>query len=254
VRRFTGDLPAAFISVRIQRTGHGQTNGVTLNLTRFRSRIMAALLSLPPAAITDGRVNIMPMWRSKPGFATRSSWGWLLAAILMLAGAPSLAADSPIRSIDVTYDGETYVLNAVMFAPVAQAIAWDVLTDFDHQAQWVPNVTESKVLKREGNTVTIAQRGVAKYGVVSFPYDTERKLDLKPQGAINSMQVKGSLRRVASTMLIEPDGKGTRMTYHLEMVPSLLASALLSKEFLEHEFAEQFGAIIAEMVRRAPPS
>lgn len=196
----------------------------------------------------------MPMWRSKTGFATRSSWGWLLAATLVLAASPSFAADPPIRSIDVTYDGETYVLNAVMFAPVAQAIAWDVLTDFDHQAQWVPNVSESKVLKREGNTVTIAQRGVAKYGVVSFPYDTERKLDLKPQGAINSLQVKGSLRRVASTMVLEPEGKGTRLTYHLEIVPSLLASALLSKAFVAQEIGEQFEAIIGEMVRRAPPS
>jgi hypothetical protein len=196
----------------------------------------------------------MPMWQSKTGFATPSSWGWLLATMLMLAGSPSIAADSPIRSIDVTYDGETYVLNAVMFAPVAQAIAWDVLTDFDHQAQWVPNVSESKVLKREGNTVTIGQHGIAKYGVVNFPYDTERKLDLKPQSTINSTQVKGSLRRVVSTMLLEPEGKGTRMTYHLELVPSFLASALLSKDFVAQEIGEQFEAIIAEMVHRARPS
>jgi carbon monoxide dehydrogenase subunit G len=174
--------------------------------------------------------------------------------MLLLAVHPSLAADSPIRSVDVTYDGDTYVLNAVMFAPVAQSIAWDVLTDFDHMAQWVPNVTESKVLKRDDTTVMIEQRGVAKYGAVSFPYTTERKIDLKPQSAINSLQVKGSLRRVASTMLVEPDGKGTRLTYHLEIVPSFLASALLSKDFLEHEIGEQFGAIIGEMVRRAPPS
>jgi len=196
----------------------------------------------------------MPMWRLKTESASRSSWGWLLAATLMLAGSPSAAADSTIRSIDVTYDGETYVLNAVMFAPVAQAIAWDVLTDFDHQAQWVPNVSESKVLKRDGNTVSIEQRGVAKYGAISFPYDTERKLDLKPQSTINSTQVNGSLRRVVSTMLIEPEGKGTRLTYHLEIVPSFLASALLSKDFIAQEIGDQFKAIIGEMVRRARPS
>jgi hypothetical protein len=188
------------------------------------------------------------------GFATRNSWHCLLAAMLLLAVHPSVAADSPIRSVDVAYDGDTYVLNAVMFAPVARSIAWDVLTDFDHMAQWVPNVTDSKVLKREDMTVTIEQRGVAKYGAVSFPYTTERKLELKPQVTINSLQLKGSLRRVASTMVLEPEGKGTRLTYHLEIVPSLLASALLSKDFLEHEVSEQFSAIIGEMVRRAPPS
>src|SRR5271167_3679466 len=185
---------------------------------------------------------MMLIWRSKP--ATPNGWVCLLTAMLLLAGNPSLAADSPIRSVDVTYDGETYVLNAVMFAPVAQAVAWDVLTDFDHMAQWVPNVSESKVVKRDDNSVTIEQRGVAKYGAVSFPYVTERKIELKPPGAIMSLQTKGSLRRVASTLLLQTDGKGTRLTYHLEIEPSLLASALLSKEFLQHELAEQFTAII----------
>jgi ribosome-associated toxin RatA of RatAB toxin-antitoxin module len=195
----------------------------------------------------------MPIWRSMPGSATRNGWGWLLAAALALCAGAALAADSPIRSVDVAYDGETYVLNAVMFAPTAPTVAWDVLTDFDHMAQWVPNVSESKILKRDDTTVIIQQRGVAKYGAVSFPYTTERKLELKPQSTINSTQIKGSLRRVVSTMLLEPEGKGTRLTYHLEIVPSLFAGALLSKEFLQHEFGEQFTAIIGEMVRRAPP-
>jgi carbon monoxide dehydrogenase subunit G len=196
----------------------------------------------------------MPIWRSKRGFATRNGWGWALAAALVLCGNPAFAADSPIRSVDVAYDGETYVLNAVMFAPVGQAIAWDVLTDFEHMAQWVPNVSESRILKRDDTTVTIEQHGVAKYGAVSFPYTTERKLELKPPSTINSTQIKGSLRRVVSTMLVEPEGKGTRLTYHLEIVPSLFAGALLSKDFIQHEFGDQFTAIIAEMVRRAPPS
>ena len=193
----------------------------------------------------------MLTWRSRLALKT---WGCTLAAMLVLAGTPGRAADSPIRSIDVTFDGETYVLNAVMFAPVSQTVAWDVLTDFDHMAGWVPNVTESKVLKRDDATITIEQRGVAKYGALSFPYDTERKLDLKPMATINSTQIKGSLRRVVSTMMLEPDGKGTRMTYHLEIVPSLLAGALLSREFVQHEISQQFTAIIAEMVRRAPSS
>jgi hypothetical protein len=198
------------------------------------------------------RVIIMSIWRTK--LIPPNSRGWLLAAILMLGGNACLAADSPIRTVDVTYDGDTYTLNAVLFAPVAQAVAWEVLTDFDHQAQWVPNLAESKVLKRDENTVTVAQHGVAKYGAVTFPYETERKIELKPMGSISTLQTKGNLRRVASTLLLQTEGKGTRITYHLEIEPSLLASALLSKEFVQHEFSEQFGAIIGEMIRRAPSS
>lgn len=195
----------------------------------------------------------MSIWRPKPRLATLNDRSRLVVAILMFAGTAT-AADSPIRTIDVTYDGEAYVLNAVIFAPVAPAVAWDVLTDFDHMAQWVPNVAESKVMKREDTSVTIEQHGVAKYGALSFPYTTERKVELKPQDAIKSNQLRGSLRRVESMMLLEPEGKGTRLTYHLEIVPSFLAATVMSKSFLEHEAGEQFGAIVGEMIRRAQKS
>ncbi len=194
----------------------------------------------------------MRIWRSNPERAPLKGWGCLLAAMLLFAGNTGVAADSPIRSIDVTYDGETYVLNAIMFAPVAQAVAWDVLTDFDHMTQWVPNVSESKVVKRDDASVTIEQRGVARYGAASFPYTTERKIEMAQANVIKSVQTKGSMRRVESTMLLAREGKGTRLTYHLEIVPNVFAAALLSKRFLEQEISEQFSAIIGEMTRRAP--
>ena len=192
----------------------------------------------------------MRIGQSNRDRAIRRGGIWLLA-VALVAGNLAQAADPPFRSIDVAYEGDTYILNAVMFAPVPQAVAWDVLTDFDHMARWVPNVAESKAIARDGDSVTVQQHGVAKFGAASFPYTTERRIDLKPQGGIKTTQLKGSFRRVESTLQIEPDGKGTRINYHLEMVPSGLASTVMSKKFVEHEVTEQFTAIIGEMTRRA---
>jgi hypothetical protein len=38
--------------------------------------------------------------------------------------------------------------------------------------------------------------------------------------------------------------------YELEVVPSILASAVMSKDFLQYEIEEQFTAIVGEMVKR----
>lgn len=191
----------------------------------------------------------MPISRPKRQLATSRISAWV--AILMFISSVSIAADSPIRSIDVTYADGVYVVSAVMFAPVTRAVAWDVLTDFDHMAQWVPNVAESKVLNRDDTSVTIEQRGVAKYGAASFPYTTERKIELNPPDSIKTKQLRGSMRRVESTMILASDAKGTSINYRLEIVPSLLTAAVLTKSFLQQEIGEQFTAIIAEMVRRA---
>ena len=184
--------------------------------------------------------------------ATAFRWARLLVVALMLPAGAALAAESPIRTIAVAYDGETYVVTAVMFAPVSQAVAWDVLTDFDRMAKWVPNVTESRVVKREEGVVTIEQRGTARFGAASFPYVTERRIETKPPGAIKTTQIKGSLKKVESSIALGPDGKGTKIDYRLEIVPSFFTAAIMSQRFLEHEVTEQFTAIVGEMVRRTP--
>jgi hypothetical protein len=188
---------------------------------------------------------------SEPAATTWARCVGMLVALLVLVGNVAVAADSPIRSIDVKYDGEAYVVDAVMFGPIGQAVAWEVLTDFDHMAQWVPNVAVSKVLKQEGNSVTVEQRGMARFGGASFPYVTERRIEMKSPSAIKTTQLKGSLRRVESLIALEPEGKGTRLIYHLEIVPSVLARAVMSTSFVEHEIIEQFTAIFGEMAHRA---
>ena len=171
-------------------------------------------------------------------------------ALVALAMAGSVAAQSPVRSIDVTYDGQTYVVKAQMFAPVPVEIAWAVLTDFPNMAGWVPNVSESRVVTPGDTHMSIEQRGTAKFGAFSFPYTSVREIALDPPKTILSTQVKGSMKRQKSLMTVSADGPGTMMQYQLEVVPSLLASAALSADFLKHEIDEQFTAIVGEMVKR----
>jgi hypothetical protein len=175
----------------------------------------------------------------------RGCFAWVVWAL-----AANALAQSPMRSIEVTYDGDTYVVKALMFAPVAQAIAWDVLTDFPHMANWVPNVQESTIVKPGDTRFTIEQRGTAKFAGLSFSYTSLREIVLNPQTTIDSKQIKGSMKLQHSLMTVSPEGDGTRMQYQLEVVPSMLASAVMSQDYLKHEIEEQFTAIVGEMIKR----
>ncbi len=186
--------------------------------------------------------------RTSQGFAHVCLRGWLALAVCAITA--SAAAQSPVRSIDVAYDGETYVVKVQMFAPVTRAIAWDVLTDFANMAGWVPNVRESIVVKPGDKQITIEQRGTAKFGGLSFPYTSLREIVLNPQATIQSTQIKGSMRRQQSLMTLSTEGDGTRLQYQLELVPSWFASAALSKDRLKQEIEEQFTAIVGEMIKR----
>lgn len=185
---------------------------------------------------------------SLQGFANACLRGGLALAACVLAA--SAAAQSPVRSIDVVHEGDTYVLNAQIFAPVTQAIAWEVLTDFENMPKWVSNVIESHIVKPGDKQMTIEQKGNAKFGALSFAYTSLREIVLNPQTTIQSTQVKGSMKKQVSLMTLSAEADGTRMQYRLELVPSLVASTVLSPDFLKHEVNEQFAAIIGEMTKR----
>jgi carbon monoxide dehydrogenase subunit G len=174
-----------------------------------------------------------------------------LATLAYFAAAIAFAqGKSPVRSFDIVQNNQGYVANVVMFAPVTSSIAWDVLTDFDNMPKWVPNLRESRIAERDGNAITIEQKGVAKFGLLSFPYTSVRKMQLDPEKTIQSTQVSGSMRHQASLMRVSPEGAGTRLDYRLEIEPAGIAAGVMSKEFLQHELTEQFTAIVGEMVRR----
>ena len=174
----------------------------------------------------------------------------LLLAAALLACAPALAADPPMRRLSVVPKGEGYACESEMVIPVPPALAWEVMTDFDSMARWVPNLRSSRVLRREGAVVTIEQVGIAQFGPLSFDFTMERRLELEPPTGIAAVQTRGTLKRYQSTIRLAPDMGGTRMTYRVDIEPGLLVGAILSKEFIEHELREQFGAIAGEMVRR----
>lgn len=187
----------------------------------------------------------VPVVEWLPGIARR-----LVLACLAFAIAVTVHAESALRSISVQQDGDTFVVDAVIFAPVPPALAWEVLTDFDHMNGFIPNLRVSRVLKREGNQLAIEQQGVAKFGLLSFPYVSERNIDMSPPNSIRSVETKGNMKRFESLATFTPEGSGTRIGYRSEMVPSPFVAKVLSKNFLEHDVEVRFNAIVGEMVRR----
>jgi hypothetical protein len=174
----------------------------------------------------------------------------LILGCLLLAGAPALRArDRPV--IDVRREGDTFHVQARLFARVPPALAWEVLTDFEHMDRFVPNLEESRIESRDGNRLTIVQRGVARFGPLAMGFQSERNVTLLPPGEIRSVQVSGSMRRMASVTRFSGVEGGTELVYSVEAEPGTLFPAAITQRFLVHEIAEQFMAIADEMERRA---
>ena len=163
------------------------------------------------------------------------------------------AAPPPAEvEIAATRDGEQMTLTATIYAPVTPQVAWAVLTDFDRMAGWVPNLQESRVVSRPGERpLRLAQKGVKHVGLLTFAFESVREVELAPIQTMKVKGVSGNMRKLESTMRLTPQGEGTRIEYHLELIPNYWVPPLIGPALIRRESRLQFEAIIDEMVRRA---
>jgi carbon monoxide dehydrogenase subunit G len=176
----------------------------------------------------------------------------LLLLLAVVAWLPAPAAPRAQAAVSVRRDGSLYHVEAKLRAPVAVAVAWEVLTDFEHMERFVPNVVDSHIIARDGDRLTILQHGVARFGPITVPFESERVVTLVPKTRVTSTQVRGNMRRLDSVTTFKPDGDGTELDYKVDVVPGLAYPAILVERFIADEIAEQFEAIVAEMIRRQP--
>ena len=194
------------------------------------------------------------------GAATRSLRARCRHALLSIAVLVALATPAcvpaaepmPPVTVDVQHNGDVYVVVAALFAPVAPAAAWAVLTDFDHMSDFMPSLTASRVLKRVDNSVLVQQSGKTQLGTFRMPFESFREIDLAPP-TIRSRQLRGNMQRVDSTTTFTEVPGGTRIEYRVEIVPKLWMPETVAGPLLKGEVEKQLDAILKEIVRRAMP-
>ncbi len=164
----------------------------------------------------------------------------------------SLADSLEAKDIEVKVNmaGENIIVDVTFSVSATQQEVWAVLVDFDHMADFVSNLKESKVVSVSGNTLTIFQRGAAIYGPVSYPFESTRKIRLMPFHKIRTHLISGNMRKMEGTTHLVDEGGRTRVIHHTDTIPDLWIPSVLGKVFIEHEMREQFQEMRNEIIKR----
>ncbi|MEY5100657.1 MAG: hypothetical protein RJA36_3376 [Pseudomonadota bacterium] len=179
----------------------------------------------------------------------------LLGSLLLALALPAAAADKAEayveeHDVQVVRAESHFTVDMEVRAPVDLATAWAVLTDFEHMASFVGNLSSSQVVERRDNYLRIRQTGKARFGIFSSEFSTEREIFLTPMREIRAHGTGGNVKRMESLMRLEPEEGGVRLRYHAEVEPDFWLPPLLGPSLVRHETAEQFSAMIREMLRR----
>lgn len=174
--------------------------------------------------------------------------------VASLLPMPIMASDAPAVAETAVHVERTanggFAVDLLMLARVPPSMAWAVLTDFEHMARFVPNLTRSQVLSSQGNLLQVSQKGVARYGPFSTEFESIRDIELIPKREIRAHGRSGNVRQMESLMQLEATDDGTRLRYHAEVLPGFWFPPWVGTALVRHETAEQFSAVINEMQRR----
>jgi len=174
-------------------------------------------------------------------------------ALLLNSVSAALAPDTdPDADIDVraSKDGEIVVVDVDLKVTATQDEVWNVLTDYDHMADFVANLESSSVIARTGNTLDVMQKGTAHYGLLSFPFQSVRRVVLTPRREIRSVIMSGEMTGSEIVTRIAADGTTTQVSVRSRYVPTIWIPPVVGTSVIASETRKQWFTLREEVLRR----
>ena len=173
----------------------------------------------------------------------------LAGALLALQIAVAAAADD--LYVDVDRNGRTFAVRAEATVAAPVSMVWEVLTDYDNLARFIPGLSVSSVNRRSGNRVQVEQKGEARFLFFSYPIEVVLEVLESPSSSISSRAVGGNLRRMSGRYDLKSTGGGSLLRYSGELEPDFGLPPVVGTLAVRAMVEAQFGAMVAEIERRA---
>jgi polyketide cyclase/dehydrase/lipid transport protein len=170
----------------------------------------------------------------------------IAAAVLALA-AQSAAPASIV--VDVQRDGDSIVINAQARLDADLRSAWQVLTDYERYAEFIPGVRSSQVLARRGSTVTVGQYDDAVLLLLPVPVRITYEIAEQPPRRLESRAVAGGLPPLHSAYELSAVPSGVRLEYSGRLAPVSPLFGSVEQWAIQRSVVRQFQALADEIER-----
>jgi hypothetical protein len=179
------------------------------------------------------------------------------ALALRLLSVPALLVVEQARAADVVVHasrrGEVLEVEASAEFEADLRQTWQVLTDYDYLAEFIPGKHVSRILLRTGNGVMVEQKGEARLLFFSYPIEVKLAVEDFPYQRIISRAVAGDFREMRGAPITSRRKGRIALRYRGRMAPDFIVPPLVGVFVLRKNVEEQFGALVDEILRRQRP-
>jgi ribosome-associated toxin RatA of RatAB toxin-antitoxin module len=184
-------------------------------------------------------------WRRLSGLGMRRAA--LLSWVALSWSGFTAAAEPEIR---IDRNNDAFRIDASLLVEAHHHIAWQVLTDYNNLAAFVPGLRTSRIVSAPGEPLLLRQTGQSRFLAFTFPVEFVARLMETPLEAIRFEAVNGNLERNSGAWRIEARDDMTRVNYRAEITPGFWVPALIGAAVMGRDVRSKLVAIAAEMRRR----
>ena len=166
----------------------------------------------------------------------------LQAAVLQLSAKAQVDRSMLSGNVDIL---------AFVDVPADLPAAWQVLTDYNSLADFVPDMQTSRIVSKPGEPVQVYQRGKKSWLLVDMPLELVFRMDETPSSRIRFSLVAGNIGDMYGEWRLSTFGRGVRIKYVAHMKPGLFSPRVPGDSLLiESDIENMMQAIGQEILRR----
>ena len=180
---------------------------------------------------------------------------FLLLACTCAAMSSAAALDLTVAQVAGTDGAKVYRIASTGEVKSAPAAVWRILADYEHMADYVPNLKSARVVSRNGDKVIVEQLGAARF--LFFSHDIRLVVQVQEQAPdkFDVSLVEGDMKVYrCSWELVPLPGGGTRLLYSAAIAPKFYVPAMLESRLIRNDIATMMAAVLARLDRDNVPA
>lgn len=150
-----------------------------------------------------------------------------------------------------TSDQAFFEVRASGFARATPERVWQVLTDYERQPDYVPNLTAARIVSRNGPELVLEQDGQGGFFLFKRAIRLTVRVSERQPSGIDVALVSGDMKRYSARWLLTPaeqsGTRGTRIDYSGLIEPDFFVPPLLGNAIVRADIRKMLEAVITEL-------
>ena len=174
------------------------------------------------------------------------------ASLLLLSGLLSAGiAASAEPEIRIERNQDAIRINASLRVDAHHHIAWQVLTDYNNLARFVPGMQTSQIVSGPGEPLLLKQTGQSGFLLFRLPIEVLVRITETPLEVIDFEAVGGSFMNKRGEWRIKGQNDTTLLIYQASIVPGFWVPPVIGPAVMGQDVKSSLMGLAREMQRRA---